>query len=57
MPLFFNIILLKKEPWSWSTMLEVNNTNMFDIQLILAATNCKTIKKLLEKKLINVSSA
>ena len=52
MPLFFNIILLKKKPWCWSTMLEVNNTNMFDIQLILAAANCKTIKKLLEKNLL-----
>ena len=39
----FNIILLKMEPWSWSLMLKVNNSNTFDIQLVSAAANRKTI--------------
>ena len=36
-------MLLKIEPWSWSLMLKVNNSNIFDIQLVSAAANCKTI--------------
>ena len=40
LPVFSNIMLLKKESWSWSPMLKVNNTNISDIQSVSAATNC-----------------
>ena len=40
---FFNIILLKKESWAWSHMLKASKTNIFNIQLVSAAKNCKTI--------------
>ena len=40
--MFFNILLLKKS-WSWPPMSRVNNTNIFDIQLVPAAADCKTI--------------
>ena len=45
-------MLLKKESWSWSPMLKVNNTNIFDIQIVSAATNCKTILLFNDKQVI-----
>ena len=48
--MLFNIILLKKE--SWSPMLKVNNNNIFDIQLVSGAANCKTILLFKDNKLL-----
>lgn len=42
-------ILLKRGSWSWSLVLKVNNANIFDIQLVSAATNCKTMLLLNDK--------
>ena len=53
--MFFDIILLEKESWSSSSMLKVKiilyiiETNLFDNQLVSAATNCKTMLLLNDK--------